>query len=369
MRVIPLLICVFLTASLAAAQEGDTNGPATIISFTTDTPFLPLDQVEEGEREVTVSWTAVGLNEDERLILQRYEVSTFVSMMEEGENSLPAQGTREIEVTSPATFTPPMYRLAILDFRNRVIDQRIVTIPYVTSAQAEPTIDVFAAAVDSVSSIELERGTARVAVTWVIDNRPPTSNPIFEQVLPGGAMVNVELPRGVLWVPSAGTGVVAPTLPDGSDEVVLRVRLVDLVDGTVYAEQELQIAIDGAQTATQDTATDEATNEATAQIGGATIVNFSAVAQEVSLGDAVQLLWDVQDAASVEIAVSLPDSEALQVLASNLPLRAGLTIPLNAESFGDMETATFTLRAKAANGEILNTETVEVTIRGEEAQG
>jgi hypothetical protein len=364
-RFFALIVSMLLCAGFVAAQDSDDNGPATIVNFSADVAFLPLEQVEEGSSSVTLAWNAVGLNDDERLVLHSYTVDGYVPLLDNEEDPLPASGTREVSITSPATFSPPTYRLAILDFRNRVTDQRVVTIPYITPSGQTPEVELFAAAVSAVDADTLEGGNARINVTWVINDRPPTANPVFEQVMPDGSARLAELPRSVLWVPSSGSGVVAPVMPDGAGEIVLRLRLVDLADGTVYSEKELALPIGDVQ---QDAATESSTPEAAGD-GEARIVSFSAVTQFVTLGDAAQLSWEVENAASVEVAVDLPDSDAQQVIAGNLPLRAGLTIPLGENTFAGMDTVTFTLRARDLDGEIVDSASVEISIVTAASQG
>jgi len=77
-----------------------------------------------------------------------------------------------------------------------------------------------------------------------VRGRVPTSNLIFEQLLPDGRAISVELPRLSRWIASSGEGVVAPILPDNdAQEIRLRLRVVDLANDTVYAEQVINLPI------------------------------------------------------------------------------------------------------------------------------
>lgn len=81
-----------------------------------------------------------------------------------------------------------------------------------------------------VSYSSLLNGSARIPVSWSAINRPVTANLVFEQILPSGEVLNVELPRPFQWVNSSDSGRVAPLPPNPEAvELVLRVRLVDLV--------------------------------------------------------------------------------------------------------------------------------------------
>src|SRR5687767_2940996 len=112
-RFFALIVTILLHTGIAVAQDTDDNGPATIVNFSADVAFLPLEQVEEGNRTVTLAWTVVGLNDDERVMLHSYTIDGYVALLDGDEDSLPAAGTREVTITSPATFSPPMYRLSI----------------------------------------------------------------------------------------------------------------------------------------------------------------------------------------------------------------------------------------------------------------
>src|SRR5690606_5442300 len=122
----------------------------------------------------------------------------------------------------------------------------------------------------------LAAGNARVTVDWNITNRPPTANPVFEQLLPGGEAVNVELPREFLWVPSSGSGPVAPVAPETGNTIDLRMRVVDMVNGTVYAEDTVSIPTSGEAAPEATTGTAETTGEAPTTTSSASIVSFTA---------------------------------------------------------------------------------------------
>lgn len=134
----------------------------------------------------------------------------------------------------------------------RLYDQEIVTLPIVTQSTATPTGQAynltFSTTVSGVSRQELATGAARIPVSWSVSPRPTNSNLYFEQVLPNGSAVNVELPRPNPIVGSSGNGVVAPTLPGGSNvnQIAIRVRLANVASpGTTLAQREVIIPITG----------------------------------------------------------------------------------------------------------------------------
>lgn len=366
-----LLITVILTVALVGpALAQDANGPATIITFASSVPFISAADLEAGETTATLSWFAVGLDDNQRLVLDRYELNGFVSLLSADETTLPASGTRDVPVTSSSSFAPPTYRLSILDFRNRIIDQQIVTVAYVAPAEGEsPTVE-FSVDASGLSPEALAAGNARVTVSWAITNRPLTANPVFEQVLPGGDAVNVELPRDFLWVPSSGSGAVAPVAPETGDTIQLRLRVVDMVNGTVYAEETVSTSTSGTPSVE---VTGETPAEGTAEApagspASAEIVSFTATPETVPLGGAVQLSWEVRGAATVQISVRTGTSMEQTPIAQNLPLRAGLTIPISEDLFSGAPSLTFVIRPVDANGTALGLGRADVTIGAAEAE-
>lgn len=357
-----LAVTMMALALGGPAFAQDANSPATIITFTSSLPFISVADLEAGTTSMTLNWFVVGLGDDERLVLDRYELSGFVSMLEPDETALPASGSREVTLSGLTGFAPPTYRLAILDFRNRILDQQTVTVNYIAPAQDEATTVEFSADAETLVPTALAAGNARVAVTWNITNRPPTANPVFEQVLPGGEAINVELARDFLWVPSAGSGAVAPVSPETGSEIELRLRVVDLVNGTVYGEDSVILSTGGgaAPDATTDT-TDAVTTEESAD-SGASIVSFTATPETVPLGESVQLSWTVTGASSVQISMRMGTSIQQELIAGNLPLRAGLMIPVTEDLYGDVGSLTFIIRPVDAAGNSLGLGRADVTI-------
>ncbi len=359
-----LLTTVIVALALVGpALAQDDNGPATIITFRSSVPFISVADLEAGETTATLTWVAVGLDEDQRLVLDRYELNGFVSLMNADETTLSATGARDVPVTSPASFAMPTYRLSIIDFRNRIVDQQIVTIAYVSPAEGDSAAVEFSVDASTLEPTALAAGNARVTVSWTISNRPPTANPVFEQVLPGGDAVNVELPREFLWVQSSGTGAVAPVAPETGDTIQLRLRVVDMIDGTVYAEESATLPTSGV--VAPDTGTEapaEGTDEAPVADSSAAIIAFTASPETVALGDSVQLNWIVTGASSVQISVRTGTSIEQELIAGDLPLRAGLMIPITEDLFAGVPSLTFVIRPVDAAGAGLGLGRADVTI-------
>lgn len=108
-----------------------------------------------------------------------------------------------------------------------------------------PTITRFGTSLASIRALDLQAGTLLVPVTWTTARRPLSANLVFEQVLPDGSSVNVELPRSNPWVNSSGSGQVKPLLPaDGVSPVMLRLRLVEILSRRILDQRFLSIPVD-----------------------------------------------------------------------------------------------------------------------------
>ncbi|MBZ0302888.1 MAG: hypothetical protein K8J31_24295, partial [Anaerolineae bacterium] len=107
-----------------------------------------------------------------------------------------------------------------------------------------PTILAFTTPVTVVDRSALQARRVRLPVSWQAANRPITANLFFEQVFPDGSHINIDMPRLFPWVLSSGEGLVAPILqPDDASEIVLRLRLLDLLTQQLYSEQQITLPI------------------------------------------------------------------------------------------------------------------------------
>lgn len=116
-------------------------------------------------------------------------------------------------------------------------------------AQAQSRIIDFSTSATGIERDTLDEGLARISITWVTVNRPLVTNLVFEQVLPDGTVVNVELPRPFRWVNSSDSGIVAPVSVGDSNQITLRVSLVNIVrDDIIYDTRYLYIPVLSATT-------------------------------------------------------------------------------------------------------------------------
>ena len=238
-------IGVVVLLGLALGTSAQTReSPPTIIVFSADRESLTLADVESDPVSVTLSWHVLNLNAPRYLTLETYRLNVWEPVVEE-EAILLAHDSQTITVQHSLTFRPPTYRLAIRNEDQSILDAAMLVIPYVDDCETdcEPIITEFRVVTESVEAEALANRTAVVPVAWSVANRPPTANPVFEQVLDDGNAVLVELPRDALWIPSVGHGVVAP-IATVSSAIHIRMRLVDLVSSEILAETTVDVPVD-----------------------------------------------------------------------------------------------------------------------------
>src|SRR5688500_19158968 len=78
------------------------------------------------------------------------------------------------------------------------------------AAQTGSYISSFTSSVTAVDRTALANRTARIPVAWTTSRRPDGTDLVFEQLLPDGRVLNVELPGDNHYVASYGQGVDAP---------------------------------------------------------------------------------------------------------------------------------------------------------------
>jgi len=324
-RLIGLLVLMALALSGVAPALAQVAQPA-IIAFESSLPSLTVDDAEAGATTTELSWYTANLSEGYRLRLLSYQRGVWEPVFGAESVPLEARGSRVVTIQHPLTFGAPTYLLSIVDGQQRVIDQRTLTIPYdVASMNAPPTIERFEADATSIDAAALASGTARVQVAWQVMRRAPGSNLVFEQVFEDGSAQSIELPRVYLWVPSSGQGPVAPVVPQvPGGPVRLRLRVLDLISGNVYAEKTLALDVIGYAARPPVVSTPVAPTPApivppVAQ-GTSQIVAFSASPSTVNPGAAVTLSWEIRGTGGVSITQTIPNGgDAVTVVNAQSP--------------------------------------------------
>ena len=248
-RVLLVLVVIGLALSgwSGGQVQAQTNPPPTIFIFTSSVPSVTLAQLEAGDTSTILRWHVAHVSENHRVLLYAYrdDVWTLLNPAQ----VLPPVGTTELPLGNP-DFGPPMFRVAVTDLDGqRVFAERVVVIPFDDEAMEAltPTVASFMTTTASVDSASLDAGGVRISVSWRVDDRLPLTNLVFEQLLneDGTQAQNVELPRDRLWVPSSGTGVVAPVPPPDGSLIRLRLRVVDVISADVYSEALLSVPVTG----------------------------------------------------------------------------------------------------------------------------
>ncbi|MEO8397864.1 MAG: hypothetical protein ABI700_33030, partial [Chloroflexota bacterium] len=166
--------------------------------------------------------------------------------------------------------------------------------------------------------------------------------------------------RRLLWLPSTGEGAVIPRPTAAKSDLVFRLSLVNVKDGTVYAHSDLSVPVMGnvvmAAAPSQNSQTQTQTS-----IKGNQISTFSAESANVPPGGNVVLNWDASGADAVQLLENAGD-DGPTTLYIQLPPSGTLTLPVP-EGSPDV---TYTLRAQNAEGEV---STGELSVTSTEDQG
>lgn len=231
-------------AGIVSAQAQDRFGP-TIFVFDCDVSAVTLEALESGTLEATLSWHIAHVGEGMRVALHTYQGHAW-QPVDTPDLLLPV-GSLSVPLTSPMNFGPPTFRLSVLDRGGATLDERTLVIPYDADwlAALQPAIVSFSTPTQSLPAAVLATGQARVEVSWEVRDRPPLTALAFEQVFDDGRTQNIELPRENLWVPSRGTGTVAPALPPSGNQVRIRLLLVHVISGEVLDQQEITLPVIG----------------------------------------------------------------------------------------------------------------------------
>jgi hypothetical protein len=272
-RWIVVLLCLVVFVGIPAVNAQETR-PPTIFLFESDVAAVTVDQLEAGDVIATLKWHVAHVTDAHRLVLEVYQGYGWV-LVNNGSEPLPPVGSLPLELTSPGNFTPVTYRLSIVDQSGYVMDQRTLVIPYDTAAisQNPPVIESFSASSPTIDAATMAEGGVRMEVAWEVSNRWPLTNLVFDQVLGSEQTQNVELPRDTLWVPSKGTGVVAPVQPTEGNLIELRLRVVDVISAEVYVEKRFTVSIIGTALPPEPAAPAADTPEAPPVAGDLTVLS------------------------------------------------------------------------------------------------
>lgn len=331
------LIAILLLAAVGAhaapalqsASQSGAQLPA-ILYFSADVNAVDYGAVEAGTSQIALSWQTINADDGYRLELESLYQNGWVSALGAGE-VLPMTGTRQTSVTLTGTFANPTFRLTLLNPSGRVVEQQYVTLGYIPTAQAAgPHIVSFTTEAESVDTNLLIQNNVRLVVYWQIENRTPDTLLRFEQVLADGSTLTAELPRGVLWIPSRGTGAVVPRPSTSKADLIFRLSLLNATTGDVYDAMDLSVPVTG--------------NVVVAIPAG---VQSQSASRSVAPGGSVVLNWNESNADRVEVLQRAESGPT--TLYIELPPQGSMTVEVPPDS-GDV---TYTLRAYSASGEVV----------------
>jgi hypothetical protein len=240
------VLCLLLIVgygTLSAAPSYQEQLPPAIIAFSGDLESITMTEVEAETTSVTLSWNVANMGRNQ-LILESYIMNEWIYAVAT-DQILPAVGSQTVQVMNPINFGPPTYRLSVHGSDGAVLTQRILIVPWDSSNEETPEIVSFVVDAENVDANGLAQQSEYVSVSWEIENRLPMTNLMFGQALVNGSIVSVELSRDNLWIGSVGEGVVAPITPGDEESVLLLLRIVDMTNGLVYDEVQVELAIVG----------------------------------------------------------------------------------------------------------------------------
>ncbi len=240
-----LLVCGIALGAVPLSAQAQADYDPTILLFTCDRTEVTLDELESGEGEATLAWHIAHVADGQRVALHTYQGRAWVPI--ETPQPLPPVGELTVPLAAPGNFGPLTFRVSVVDRADAILDERAVIIPFDGQwlDALEPAIESFTTPAQSLPAAVLASGGARVEVTWAVRDRHPLTAITFSQVFADGATQNIELPRAHLWIPSRGTGVVAPVIPPTGSEARLRLALVHVISGEVLDEALITLPVIG----------------------------------------------------------------------------------------------------------------------------
>jgi hypothetical protein len=226
----------------------DTGPTPSITTFTTTSTSVNRAALVNKTARVPVTWAAVNRPANSNLVFEQLlDNGTVVNVELPRQNPyVSSEGNGMAAPVNPGTSGSIKLQVRLVDLTTQnTLAKRELAVTIVEGGNL-PKIAYFTTSTASVDYATLVNKTARIPVSWLVDNRPNGSNLVFEQVLANGTSVNVELPRQNPWVASLGIGVTAPVSPGGDMSYVqLRLRLVDVANNTTLDSKDITVPING----------------------------------------------------------------------------------------------------------------------------
>lgn len=229
-----LLFITIILSLLGVPAHAQERPPAILTFEATEDVIVTVYEAEQRSLTATLRWEVINFSEDYELALHAYAVNDWLQLYED--IPLRAEEIRNVPLVHPLNFGPITYRLRVLNASRTVVDERFTHIDF-TVGDEQPSIAIF----DVIDTSPYDEFRINAELGWQVDNRLPYTNIEFDQILPNGQIQSIELPRLSLWASSAGNGRVRPYYIVDNDSIRIRMQVVDVRDGTVYASREVTI--------------------------------------------------------------------------------------------------------------------------------
>jgi len=329
LRVIDLATGQTLTQQDISLPITNTVPTPAITTFTTTATSVTRAALNNKTARVPVTWATANRPANSNLVFEQVlDNGTVVNVELPRQNPYVASsGNGMAAPVNPGTSASIKLQVRLIDLssQNTLIKSEL----NVTIVEGGNTAKIafFTTSTAVVDWATLNNKTARIPVSWSVDNRPNGSNLVFEQVLANGSSVNVELPRQNPYVASSGNGVAAPVAPGGSMSIVqLRLRLINLSDSSTLDSKDITVPINGLPNQSPQ------------------IVAFTTSPTTAAPGGQVTLAWEVKNATAISIS-PLPAS-VNAAIANQMTGTTTVSIPINASG-----TVTIELIARNAAGQ------------------
>jgi len=195
-----------------------------IRQFSADTRMVDYVASESGLATVNLTWDVTGMNSDQRLQLHAWLQGDWTLIADD----LIANWSGAIPIPHPRDFGWPAVRLSVVNANGDIALTSYIQLGYQWADFDEvPRIESFTVDASEVNVDQLKNGNVQIPVHWSVVDRQSHINPVFEQILPNGRVVSIELPRDHTWIPSRGDGVVVPVWT-GEPIIKLQMRLIDV---------------------------------------------------------------------------------------------------------------------------------------------
>lgn len=231
----PAIVDFRYDRALAAPDDADADA---------ELPPLTVNRLENGDFTITLSWSIINADDAHTVQLEMYRITEWVPIPRDNDNAdatYTFTDERTLDLQHPLNFGPPTYRLSVLGVDGDRLHERTLTVPYdQPDDPVPPAITQFELPLTVDASV-----LDAVPVNWIVENRPPGSNLLFEQVRADGSAINAENARAVAWIPSSGQGTLRLNPPQAGNAVIARLSVVDMVSGEVLEQRGTVVAVSG----------------------------------------------------------------------------------------------------------------------------